>query len=63
MKNGKLRSLQKFDSDKNLIDFSSNDYISLARNRRLAKRVDELTHKYISNIKDNDPILGSTGSR
>jgi len=61
---GKLRSLQKSnDANKNLIDFSSNDYISLARNRRLASRVDELYMKYMNNVKENAPILGSTGSR
>ena len=48
---------------KNLIDFSSNDYISLARNRRLANRIDELYMKYVNSVKDNVPILGSTGSR
>ena len=60
----KLRSLQKLDNDNNnLIDFSSNDYISFARNRKIAKRVDDLYSNYINNINDNIPILGSTGSR
>ena len=60
----KLRSLQKLDdNNNNLIDFSSNDYISYARNRKIAKRVDILYNDYINNNKDNIPILGSTGSR
>jgi len=60
----KLRSLQKLDdNDNNLIDFSSNDYISYARNRKIAKRVDILYNNYINNSNDNIPILGSTGSR
>lgn len=64
----KLRSLQKLDDDNNnnstkLIDFSSNDYISFARNRKIAKRVDNLYHNYLNNNNDDIPILGSTGSR
>ena len=61
----KLRSLQKLDdnNNNNLIDFSSNDYISYARNRKIAKRVDVLYNNYINNNNDNIPILGSTGSR
>lgn len=48
-------SLRKLPSDKNLIDFSSNDYIGFAKNPKLSNFASTL-------IKDNI-LNGSTGSR
>ena len=50
------------DEDK-LVDFSSNDYLGLARSRSLFHRIDEATREYASKNSIDQPVLGSTGSR
>jgi len=72
LKAGKLRSIDmllcpkgvatSYKEDK-LVDFSSNDYLGLARNRLLFHRIEKASRDYAAQIAIDQPILGSTGSR
>jgi 8-amino-7-oxononanoate synthase len=59
---GKLRQLP---STKSVgIDFSSNDYLGLSRNRQLQQNVEDDWYRYRrEHEQEQQPLLGSTGSR
>jgi 7-keto-8-aminopelargonate synthetase-like enzyme len=46
-----------------LVDFSSNDYLGLARSRSLFHIIEQASRDYTANVAIDQPILGSTGSR
>ena len=46
-----------------LVDFSSNDYLGLARSRSLFHIIEQASRDYTAKIAIDQPILGSTGSR
>lgn len=65
-KGGKLRSLTlhlQQQQQSRVIDFSSNDYLSIARNRGLASRIDDAVRAHTAKLDILAPVLGSTGSR
>lgn len=62
-KEGKLRTISsKFDPTCE-VDFASNDYLGLARDRRLCQTIDTATRAYVTSQSTCVPVLGSTGSR
>jgi 7-keto-8-aminopelargonate synthetase-like enzyme len=46
-----------------LVDFSSNDYLGLARSRSLFHIIEQASRDYTAKVAIDQPILGSTGSR
>ena len=46
-----------------LVDFSSNDYLGLARSRSLFHIIEQASRDYTAKVSIDQPILGSTGSR
>lgn len=46
-----------------LVDFSSNDYLGLARSRSLFNSIEQASRDYAAKVSIDQPILGSTGSR
>lgn len=49
--------------NKKLVDFSSNDYLGLARSRSLFHSIEQASRDYMEKVAIDQPILGSTGSR
>ena len=60
---GKLRQIQVKFNPSIHVDFSSNDYLGLARSEKLAKRVEATHSAWIKAQPKGVPLLGSTGSR
>lgn len=59
LKRAKLGNLRKLQTIQPSIDFSSNDYLGLARSRQLATSVSQEWERHLSHLNG----LGSTGSR
>jgi 8-amino-7-oxononanoate synthase len=53
-------SLRKLQVKDNLIDFSSNDYLGLSRNKELLEHIEK---DFQTEIKKNKHLIGATGSR
>lgn len=58
---GKLRGLIPYNPS--LVDFSSNDYLGISRDKLLAHRIGEKYEEYMNSCTEGSPLLGSTGSR
>lgn len=60
---GGLRSIKPPRCNPKNVDFTSNDYLGLSRNRQLAAIVEKAIQKNTELSNHNEPILGSSGSR
>lgn len=60
---GRIRSLKSNNGKLSLVDFSSNDYLGLSRNRLLWKNIRKSEDKYFRESDELAPVIGSTGSR